>query len=275
MIQELLDHIVQILRQELTGAIPNIGTHVLLGPVAEPAAATLPVIALTPGALAIPPGARDLSSSEPRPQPFVQTIPVNPASPQGPYPLTKTPMNTSALCKLVLDVGTLDERQVLLIEGSDYIVDYQVPSIAFSAAIPLTSAILLRYAFAGVFTIQNFQQDFTIEVYESNHTMSEKWLALALAAVMTHYDELLERFNTTQPTLYSGGVLGSAHRLTQLQPSGAVLVESPHIRWRMTFRTAGQLTLTRASEGGFSLIEKIRSPGQHSGEAVDIAVGLE
>jgi hypothetical protein len=43
----------------------------------------------------------------------------------------------------------------------------------------------------------------------------------------------------------------------------------------MTFTVSGQLTLTRATADGFSLIEKIRSPGRHSEHAVDIDVRVE
>src|SRR5262245_28709665 len=138
MITNLLDRIVQILRQELTGAIPNVASHVVLGPVTDPAAPALPMIALTPGALEIPPGARDLSSSEPRPQPFTQEITVNPVNSQGPYLLEKTPLRTSVICKLILDKDTLDERQILLIEGgdNDYTINYQTNQITFNADLP-------------------------------------------------------------------------------------------------------------------------------------------
>jgi hypothetical protein len=278
MITNLLDRIVQILRQELTGAIPNVASHVVLGPVTDPAVPALPMIALTPCALEIPPGARDLSSSAPRPQPFTQEITVNPVNSQGPYLLEKTPLQTSVICKLILDKDTLDERQILLIEGgdNDYTINYQTNQITFNADLPdNASSILLRYSYAGVFTVQNFRQDFMIEVYDASNALTEKWLALGLAAVLTHYDELLEYYNTTHQTLYSAGVLGSAHRLTQIQPLGSVTATSASIRWQMNFAASGQLTLTRASEDGFGLIEKIRSPGRHSDQTVDIDVGLE
>ena len=273
MIHKLLDRIVQVLRQELAGMLPSPAAQIVLGPVANPAPSTLPLIALTLGALDMPAGARDVSSSQPRPQPFTQEIAVNPASPQGPYTLAQTPLRTSVICKLILDKDTLDERQVLLIEGGDYTIDYQNAQISFSADVSDASSIVLRYAYAGVFTVQNFRQDFVIEVYDATHALTEKWLALALAAILTYYDELLEHYNMTDKTLYSAGVLGSAHQLTQMQPLGCTLAESTSIRWQMTFKVSGQLTLTRATADGFSLIEKIRSPGRHSDQAVDIERG--
>jgi hypothetical protein len=275
MIQKLLDRMVQVLRQELASALPTPAAHIVLGPVAEPAPSTLPLIALTPGVLEMPAGARDVSSSQPRPQPFTQAIAVNPASPQGPYPLAQTPLRTSVICKLILDQDTLDERQVLLIEGGDYAIDYQNAQMTFNTEVSGASSIVLRYTYAGIFTVQNFRQDFVIEVYDATHALTEKWQALTLAAVLTYHDELLEHYNTTDKTLYSAGVLGSAHQLTQIQPLGSALAESSSIRWQMRFKASGQLTLTRATADGFSLIEKIRSPGQHSDQAVDISVGLE
>lgn len=274
MIHKLLDRIVENLRQELAAAIPNPAAHIVLGPVADPAAPALPIIALTPGALVMVASARDVGSSQPRPQPFAEEIAVSPADPDGPYTLAKTPLRTSAICQLILDKGTLDERQMLLIEGSDYTIDYANRQIAFSADISEGSSFLLRYSFAGVFTIQNFQQDFMIEVYDASHALAEKWQALALAAVLTYNDELLEHFNTTDQTLYSAGALGASTRLTQLQPLGSTTAESAHRRWQFGFRAVGQVTLTRAAEDGFSLIEKIRSPGRHADHTVDIDVGL-
>lgn len=275
MIHKLLDRIVQILRQELADILTNPAAHIVLGPVADPAASALPLIALTPGALAMLTSARDAISSQARPQPFLQDLAVNLATPQGPYALAKTPLRTSVICKLIIDQDTLDERQVLLIEDSDYTIDYPNAQLSFSTDVADASSIRLRYSYAGVFTVQNFQQDFAIEVYDTTHALAEKWLALALAAVLTHYDALLEHYNTTDKTLYSGGALGSVHQLMQIQPLGGALAESSSIRWQMTFKVSGQLTLTRAAVDGFNLIEKIRSPGRHSNQAVDIDVGLE
>jgi hypothetical protein len=274
MIHKLLDRIVQILRQELAGTLPNPAVHIVLGPVADPATPTLPIISLTPGTLDILSGARDVSSSQPRPQPFTQEIAVNSVNPQGPYGLAQTPLRTSVICKLILDKDTLDERQVLLNEDRDYTINYPNAQISFSADVLGASSILLRYTYAGVFTVHNFRQDFVIEVYDTTHALTEQWLALALAAVLTYHDELLAHYNTTDKTFYGGGVLGSAHQLTQLQPVGCALAAAASIRWQLTFRVSGQLTLTRAVTDGFSLIEKIRSPGRHSNQAVDIDVGL-
>ena len=276
MIHKLLDRIVQILQVELASALPGTASaHIVVGPVADPAAAALPFIALTPGALDLQAGARDASSSQPRPQPFTQEIAINPASPQGPYALAKTPLRTSMICKLILDGGTLDERRVLLIEGGDYTIDYQNAQIRFTADVAHAGGVALSYSYAGVFTVQNFRQDFLLEVYDATHAQSERWLALALAAVLTSSDELLERYNATDQTTYSAGALGSSHQLTQIQPVRCAPAESAVSRWQMTFRVAGQLTLTRAAADGFSLIEKIRSPGRHSGQTVDIGVELE
>jgi hypothetical protein len=274
MIHKLLDRIVQLLRQELAGTITNPAAHVVLGPAADPAAPALPVIALTPGALELIASARDVGSSQPRPQPFTEEIAVNAIDPEGPYTLAKTPLRTSAICNLILDKNTLDERQMLVIEDSDYTIDYANKQINFNADISQANSFLLRYSFAGVFTVQNFQQDFLIDVYDSSHLLAEKWQALALAAVLTHNDELLEHYNTTDQTLYSAGILGATTRLTQIQPFGSTTASSAHIRWQLCFRASGQVTLTRAAEDGFSLIEKIRSPGRRSDHKVDIDVGL-
>jgi len=276
MIQNLLNRIVEILRQEFAGAISNPNQHIVLGPVNPPGAGALPLIALTPGPLEMSQAARDLSSSQPRPQELTQEIPVNLADPQGPYALAQTPLHMSALCKLVLDKGTLDERRVLLQEGHDFTIDYPNAEITFSTDISMADSILLRYSFAGVFTVQDFRQDFLIEVYDANHGAAEQWAALVMAAVLTNHDELLEHYNTTSKTAYSAGVFGSTHSLAQLLPlGGAPGAAGTNLRWQLTFKAAGQLFLTKAITEGFGLIEKIRSPGHHGDFPVDIGVELE
>ncbi len=276
MIQNLLNRIVEILRQEFAGAISNPNQHIVLGPVNPPGAGALPLIALMPGLLEMAQAARDLSSSQPRPQEFTQEIPVNQGDPQGPYALTHTPLLMSALCKLILDKGTLDERRVLLQEGHDFTIDYPNAEIAFGTDISMADSILLRYSFAGVFTVQDFRQDFQIEIYEANYGAAEQWAALVMAAILTNRDELLEHYNTTSQTVYSAGVFGSAHSLTQLQPLGGVPgAAGTNIRWQLNFKSTGQLFLTRAITDGFGLIEKIRSPGHHGDFPVDIGVELE
>jgi hypothetical protein len=276
MIQNLLNRIVEILRQEFAGVISNANQHIVLGPVNPPGAGNLPLIALTPGLVEMAQTARDLSSSQPRPQEFTQETPVNPAAPQGPYTLAHTPLRMSTLGKLVLDKGTLDERRVLVQEGHDFTIDYQEAEITFSTDISMANSILLRYSFAGVFTVQAFLQDFMIEIYDANYGAAEQWAALVMAAILTNRDELLEHYNTTSQTVYSGGVFGSAHSLTQLQPVGGVPgAAASNVRWQLTFRAAGQLFLTKALTDSVSLIEKIRSPGHHGDFPVDIGVELE
>jgi hypothetical protein len=277
MIHNLLDRIVQTLRQEFAGAMTNPTNRIVLGPVAVPGAGARPVIAFSPGKLEVAQGARDVSSSQPRPQEFVQETPVNPADPQGPYDLAKTPLLGSTLCKLILDKDTLDERQVLLQEDSDFSIDYANAEISFDTDISMADSILLRYSFVGVFTVQNFQQDFQADIFETSHSLSEKWAALVIAAILTNRDELLEHYNTTNQTTYNAGVFGSAHKLVQLYPVGyAPIQPAPNsVQWQLTFQVVGLLSLTKAITDGFSLIEKIRSPGRHSDFPVDIDAGLE
>ena len=275
MIGRLLNHITEILRHELGGDIRNPAKHIVPGPVADPATTALPVIALTPGVLEIPSGTRDASSSQPRPQPFTEEIRVKPDHPHGPYALAKTPLSASVQCNLILDKDKLDERRCLLSEGSDFTVDYQQARITFHADIAKAGSILLRYSFVGVYTVQNFSQDFLIEVYDSTHALTEKWLSLGLSAVLTYHDELLEHYNTTDKTVYGAGVLGTAHQLAQIRSTGCVPAKSKNICWQLSFKASGQLMLTRTVTDGFNLLERIRSPGKHSGQAIDIDVGLQ
>jgi hypothetical protein len=276
MIENLLARIIVDLRQALAGVMAQPDTHIVAGPVADPAAAALPVVALSPGELTIKVLAGDSASSQPRPQEFREELAINNASPLGPYALARTPLTTSALCKLVLDQGTLDERQVLLIEGADFSVDYQNARITLAHAVTGASTLLVRYSYVGVFTVQDFSQKFSVDIYDKDFAAVEKWAALANSVILTSRDDLLNFYNQTSPTTYTAGAYASTHMISQLQALGGVpALATAGVKLQFMFNVNGQLKLTKEIGPDFGLIQHIRSPGRSTVAPVDIDIGLE
>jgi len=94
---------------------------------------------------------------------------------------------------------------------------------------------------------------------------------LVLGGGMTQQRRLLDATTRRQNQLQRG-VFASTHSLTQLQPWGSVPVERAQPALEDHFSDNGQLTLTKASDDGFSLIQKIRSRSSCR-RAVDIERG--
>lgn len=176
----------------------------------------------------------------------------------------------------MVDKGTADERQVLLTEGSDFQIDYQNARISFVRSVAGAGGILLRYSFAGVFTVQDFSQEFQVSVYAADYGAVEQWAALATSVILTSRDELLDYYNQAAPTVHSAGQFSSTHTLSQLQAVGGVPAPATAgLRLDCTFRVLGQMKLTREIGDGFALLQRVRSPGRKSGAPVDIGVNVE
>ena len=276
MVQRLIQHLIAILQEGFAGVITAPASHIVAGPVDTPLATALPLIAIYSDKLAISQNFKESSSSQPRPQELREEIAVNPASPAGPYALAKTPLEKSTLCKAIFDQGTLKERQVLLVENKDFIIDYQQAKILFTVDVAKAGHFLLKYSFVGVFTVREFQQDFLVDIFDDDNGDVEKWASLTTGMILTNHDELVERYNFTDKTEYLANQFFTSHTLDRIQilegmndRSGAIL------KLQLKFKTFGQLKLVKAIAGGFGLIEKIHSPGRISEEPVDIEIGVE
>lgn len=274
MIQRLIQNLITLLRGSFAGVIANPQNQIVTGPITTPT--VLPTIAIYADKLAISQNFKEASSSQPRPQEFRQEIAVNTAAPAGPYTLAKTPLEKSTLCKIIFDKGSLQERQTLLVENKDFSIDYQNATILFAYDLSKASHILLKYSFAGVFTMREFQQDFLVDIFDDDMGKVEKWASLTTGMILTSHDEQLEQYNLANKTEYVANQFLTTHTLDRIHllegvPSSA----GANFKLQLKFRAAGQLKLVKEITSGFGLIEKIHSPGKISTQPVDIEIGVE
>lgn len=276
MIYGLIQQVILLLQQSFVGTIADPESHIVAGPVPEPGAGDVPLIALSAAGLEMNQNFKDTGSSQPRPQEFRQEIAVNAANPQGPYSLTKTPLQKSTLCKLIFDQGTLTERHASLVEDKDFTIDYGNRTIFFSNDVASAGTIALTYSFVGVYMIREFQQVFLVDVYDDDHVEVEKWASLITSMILTNQDELIEHYNVTAKTEYIANQFLTTHTIDRIH----ILSGNPNhsgslFNIQLRYEVAGQMKLIREIIDGFGIIEKIHSPGRISEQPVDIDIDLE
>lgn len=273
MISNLVDQIVTLLQSGFAGVLPTPADHVVAGRQAEVAPESLPIIAVYADRFEIERSVPEPSSSEPRPQPVREELAVDGGAPAGPYDLARQPLAGTMRCVIVLDRGGPDERTSALQEAADYTIDHQAGTITFTTDIAAADLIQLSYSFVGVFTVREHAADLRVDVLAATDAELEMLASLTIAMIATNRDELIEQYNSTSPTEHSANEFTSTHSI-----SGITLVEGQPtapgaLDLQLRYEVPGQLKLAKAIEGGFGLIEKIRSPGP--GFEDDIDVGVE
>lgn len=277
MIQNLIGKAREVLVTALGSVISNAGDHIVVAPVAPPTEDQLPLLALAPGALTILQQAPESPNSQPRPQGYKQRITVNIVAPAGPYPLDHQPLKGTAQASAIFSVGDVSERRVRLQEIKDFTIDYAAPSVAMIYDVSGADLLLLRYSFPGVFTVRDFEQVLSLDVYGSDIDTVEQLASLASGVLLTHHDEVVEACNQDPAfqTIYTSGNVTTSHSLNRLQYQSGLVVFTPSLRMTLTFMASGQILATRAISEGFGLIQKIHSPGIVSEHPVDIDIGTE
>lgn len=149
MIETLIDAAVARLREELADLLPAPERQVVAGPVADPAADALPLVALSPGRLRIGQSTREGPAGAPRPQPATERIRLDPERP-GPYPLSHTPLEGTVHARLVLSPDTIAERGELLAAGKDFTVDPRNATVTLAVDLPARIAAHAAATRAGI-----------------------------------------------------------------------------------------------------------------------------
>lgn len=276
MINKLIEEIIARLRSGFNGVISNPDNHIEAGPISPPGTGALPKIALYAGGYEINQTVRDDASSQPRPQPITQIIPVNVGTPQGPYSLSKTPLQGTLRCKIIFNKGAVDERKLTLQENADFTTDYSTAEVLFNTSIEEADEIVLDYSFVGVYTLREFQQSLLLDVYAASVSESEQLAALSSSMILTQQNELLDHFNVVDPTEYIANQYVTKHSLDRIDlMAGAPETQSNVYQYQSTFQVHGQIKYTKAIVDGFGLIEKVHSPGVDSEHPVDIEVNLD
>lgn len=276
MIQKLIQQIITLLQDGFTGVITDPANHIVAGPISSPDEGAIPMIVIYLDKLAIGQNTKETSSSQPRPQEMREEIPVSTSDPQGPYSLSKTPLEKSALCNVIFNKGALTEQSILLSEDKDFTIDYQNSTILFDYDISKADNILLRYSFVGIFTIREFEQDFVMDVYDENMADIEKWASLANTMILTNHDELIKNYNFTDITEYVANRFICVHTIDRIDfLSGIPDTSEKSPKFQFRYHVQGQIKPVKEIVEGFGLIKKIHSPGRISEHPVDIEVGLK
>ena len=267
MLHKFLEHIAAQLRLGLAGSLPDPATHVSVGQIAPPAAGLRPRIALFAGKMDITAGLNGSPSSQPQPQEMRETLTIaGGAAAVGPYLLAKTPLEGTARAKVIFNPDGLGERRVLAVEKKDFTINYTTRQLVFSKLEKVAGAgrVVVQYAFPGVFSMREFQQDFFLDIFETTAADAEKWGSLAAAIALTNYDELLDRYNRTDPTDYAATDYRATHRLTQVffLGGGAEILPDGSPKYQLRFAAKGQFRPVKQIAGGFGIIEHIHSIGR-------------
>lgn len=275
MVHKLIVKIIDELRSGLNGVMSDTSDHIVLGSINSAGNATdLPIIAVKEDALLIENELNDANSSEPRPQSLTQEVPLDEVQPQGPYTLAKTPLSKSALVKIVFEAGSTKERRQLLVEDKDFTIDYQTRELTFTLDVSEADQFILQYDFVGVFNELRFQQNFIIDIVDSEASDLEKWASLTSSIVFNNQNELKEHFNQTDQTTYLANQYSSFHRLLSIHFLRGQMHYDVNPWFRLEFQAKGELTVVKDIDGGFGLIEKVHSPGKDSDREVDIDINI-
>ena len=138
------------------------------------------------------------------------------------------------------------------------------------------SQVQLRYAFAGVFTLREFQQAMLIDVYGTDMTAVEKWASLTNAIILVSYDDILKSCNGYMKTVYQANGFVALHTIDHMQlMEGTPSLADTVAKMQLKFLVTGQLHWARETAVSPDLIKRIISPGTITEQSVDIDVGVE
>jgi hypothetical protein len=235
-----------------------------------------PSVALYLGGTRINQTSMDTQSSAVRPQEQKDLFFIDVNTPQGPYKLSKTPLEGSITCRVFNNEGLVGERQRLMLDKKDFTIDYVNKHLAFSTSLVGAGTIHVDYLFPGVFTIKEFTQEFFIDVFNNPIADSERLTAVVNAVVLTNHDAILANFNELNRTQHSIGKYKSEHTLRSfhcLDMTPLDSEDSPSI-WSLKYEAFGLLKVIKEIDGGYGIIQKVVSSGR-VGEGVDVVVNIE
>ena len=263
MIEYLVDVLITLLQGGFTGDLSH--AQIDRGSVGN----TFPYVRLGTGPVEFSQTVREVPSSQPRPEPIQQKISID-ATRIGPYSLAKVPLPGSTLVKLTDAVG----RKQLLQEDKDFTLEPTGPTLTLTQDPGSFSHLLVNYTFAGIYTVREFEQALWVEIYHPEALEREKWASLCTTLILTHYDEVLEAFNTHTTEYMSASYL-THHSLRGIYLlRGETIPEGDTPYLRIHFQVQGQLKCVRELTGPVGLIEQVHSPGVSSQYPVDIEVDL-
>lgn len=276
MIRQLLSQAVELLRDGFTGVFADPVAQIELGPVTVPAVAARPHLVLSALDLRISQMVNDDGSSQPRTLESREAIPVNLESPAGPYTLAQSPLEDTVEVRVVYFPNTVDEYSEPLMAGADFSVDWNAGSVSILADISTAGTLRFVYSYVGVATVREFEQQFVVDYYAADHTLSGLHMGLVTTILQTQHEALLENFNFGNPSNFSGNGytnLVTLRRINALELQQVETVAVSDVRQRLLYNTIGMMRMSRSLEGGFGIISSIHTRGQN-GPGVNVVPNL-
>jgi hypothetical protein len=134
------------------------------------------------------------------------------------------------------------------------------------------AAVLLDYAFAGVFAERGFRQGLDVDAFAATAAEAERWASLASASLLTAADRLLAE---AAADYASRGPVSTRHEPTRMDlVDGFAAPFEGGVRMRVTFSVRGKLTFAREEAPSFGILRHIRSPGVFSPDPVAVEPDL-
>ena len=134
------------------------------------------------------------------------------------------------------------------------------------------AAVLLDYAFAGVFAERGFRQGLDLNAFAATSAEAEQWASLAAASLLTAADRLLA---AAAADYASRGPVSARHELTRMElVDGFAAPFEGGVRMRVSFSVRGKLTFAREEAAAFGILRHVRSPGVYSPDPVAIEPDL-
>jgi hypothetical protein len=130
------------------------------------------------------------------------------------------------------------------------------------------AAVLLDYAFAGVFAERGFRQGLDLDAFAATAADAERWASLASASLLTAADRLLAEAASDYA---SRGPVSARHELTRMDlVDGLAAPFKGGVRMRISFSVRGKLTFAREEAATFGILRHVRSPGVFSADPVAV-----
>ncbi|MBD2196754.1 MULTISPECIES: hypothetical protein [Calothrix] len=248
MIQNLLSKISELLQSELAGLITQTAKHILDIPISDKEAELLPLIAIYPGNLEISPKFKQSSSIHPSLQELHQEIILDNSPANCTYQLDKIPVEGFTLCHLMID-----GEDNLLEENLDFFIDYQQATITLKTDLSRASKLLIDYSFMSILVIQEFMQEFFIDIWDDSLTNIDKYSSLIMGIILTNNDQLINDYNlNSQLTPYQTHHIFNTHQINQIRVmNGSYSSFSSPFKFQLKFQVIGQLRIRKTvSESG-------------------------
>lgn len=276
MIRQLLLKAVDELRTGFAGVFADPTGQIEMGPISSPDPGERPRIALSLGDLRVSQVVNDDGAGQPRNLEMRQAIPVNGVAPAGPYLLAETPLDGTVAVQAIFDANTVDEYRQELLPMTDFTVDAAGPSVEILADVSLASSLLVTYSYVGIATVREFEQGFSVDYFAMADGQVALHMGLVAAILQTRHSALLDHFNFTAPSSFSGNGFTNLVTLRRINALELVRVETDalsDVRFQWQYNVLGAMRMSHSNAGAFGIISSIHTRGQ-TGPGVNVLPNL-